>query len=73
MGDRTLKNAMDLYQADYEFSNTMNLYRDDYEPERAYYRAFKALDKHYGYKVGIEGGWKFFAYASDYDTFLAQR
>jgi len=54
-------------------SNTMSVYREDYATEREYRKAYQDADRQYSFKARVDGGWKFFAYSSDYDTWRGQR
>jgi len=56
-----------------EWSNTASLYRNDYRTEAEYKQAYQAYSKHYSFKARVEGGWKFFTYSNDYETWKNQR
>ncbi len=59
---------------DFEWiGNTATLYRDDFTSYRDYLAAYRSACKHYGYKARVYGGWKFFAYSNDYDTWMNQK
>lgn len=53
--------------------NTTSVFRDDYRTEAEYRKAYREADQHYGFKVRVEGGWKFFTFADDYDTWKHQK
>ena len=38
-----------------------------------YYRRYRECCRHYGYKVRVNGGWKFFEFEDDYLNWRRQR
>ena len=55
------------------WNNTMSLQRDSYKSEKEYRDAYRAACKHYGWKVRVVGGWKFFQFATDYNIWKAAK
>jgi hypothetical protein len=51
----------------------MSLHRDDYATEAEYRSAYRACCRHYGYKARVEGGWKFFEFEDDFETWKNQK
>lgn len=63
-----------IERSKYEWiDDTTNLYRDLFASYREYLAAYRSACKHYGYKARVFGGWKFFAYSNDYDTWMNQK
>lgn len=54
-------------------TDTMGIYRDDYNSRTVYLNAYRAACKEYEFKVRVEGGWKFFRYANDFQTWKNQK
>jgi len=55
------------------WSNQMSVLRSDYRTEKEYKQAYKDACQHYDFKVRVDGGWKFFAYADDLRTWKNQK
>ncbi len=55
------------------WNNTMSLFRDQFATEKEYRQAYREACQHYGFKVRVEGGWKFFEYETDYRTWKNQK
>ena len=51
----------------------MSLFRDQFATEKEYRQAYREACQHYGFKVRVEGGWKFFEYETDYRTWKNQK
>lgn len=55
------------------YSQTMTLSRDDFRTEAEYRKAYQDCNRHYGYKARVEGGWMFFEFGTDYQTWKKQK
>ena len=55
------------------YPSTMTLHRSDYPTKAEYITAYRDCNQHYGYKVRVFGGWKFFETATDMQTWKAQQ
>lgn len=55
------------------WDRTASVYRDDYRTEAEYRKAYQECNRHYGFKVRVDGGWKFFQYEDDYRTWKNQK
>lgn len=55
------------------YEATTTLYYNDFQDRQDYLKAYHDLVKHYGFKTRVEGGWKFFEFESDYNTWCNQR
>jgi len=53
--------------------NTTSLFRAEYKTRAAYLNAYRSCVKRYGFKARVGGGWKFFTFSSDYQTWRNQR
>ncbi len=53
--------------------NVISVIRDDYKTERAYKQAYHDANRHYAFKVRVDGGWKFFTHSTDYQTWKNQK
>ena len=52
---------------------TTTLIRSDYRNLAEYRRVYRACCEHYAYKARVSGGWKFFEYITDYETWKKQK
>jgi len=52
---------------------SMTLYRDSFRTRQAYLEAYRDCVRHYGFKVRVVGGWRFFEFVTDYETWKNQR
>jgi hypothetical protein len=55
------------------WTSTASLHREDFRAEKEYRDAIKEYSQHYGYKVRVEGGYKFFEFENDYRTWKNQK
>ena len=55
-----------------EFPTTMSISREDYTTYE-FRQLYQACNKHYGFKVRVEGGWKFFEFENDFLTWKNQK
>ena len=55
------------------YPQTMSLFRDDFKNQSAYREALKDCKRHYSYKVRVGGGWKFFEFLNDLETWKKQK
>jgi hypothetical protein len=55
------------------YPTTTSLNRDDYPSEAEYKKAYQDCCKHYGFKVRVDGGWRFFEFQIDYETWKNQK
>lgn len=53
--------------------NTVSIFRDDYKSHKEYLKRFQELCHLYDFKVQLIGGWMFFRYGTDYQTWLNQK
>ena len=55
------------------WATIFHLYRIHYRSRRVYLYDYRYLCKRYGFKARVFGGWIFFSYLTDYETFKKQR
>ena len=55
------------------YDSTCSILRHNYETEQEYQEERRDAEKHYGFKARVTGGWKFFAYETDYKTWKNQK
>ncbi len=54
------------------YETSTALYRDEFESRKTYLDAYHDFCRHYGFKARVTGGWMFFAFATDYNTWRNQ-
>lgn len=55
------------------YDNVCSIHRDEYKTRKDYINDYREHCKKYPFKVRVEGGWMFFAYADDYETWNRQK
>lgn len=55
------------------YAPIISLYRDCYAKQADYLKDYWDYNNHYGYKVRVVGGWKFFEFEQDYKTWKNQK
>lgn len=55
------------------WDSQMSLYRDSFRTRAEYLEAKRECDQHYGYKMRVVGGWRYFEFATDYETAKRQK
>jgi len=55
------------------WDSTCTIRRENYPKQSDYRQALIDCQKHYGYQIRIEGGWKFFEFEQDYETYKKQK
>jgi len=50
-----------------------SLNHDEFKTYYQYQKMFREYSAHYQYKVKVEGGWMFFEFLTDYETWLKQK
>lgn len=55
--------------------NMCSIHRDtcEFNSRREYLKMYKYMCQRYSFKARVDGGWMFFKYANDYDTWRRQR
>jgi hypothetical protein len=57
----------------YFMDNKFICLRQDYKTQTEYRRDYQEANKHYGFKVKVDGGWIFFEFSTDYDIYKNQK
>ena len=55
------------------YDNVCTVLRHNYETKKEYLSAYRVAEKHYGFKVRVDGGWKFFQFETDLKTWKGQK
>lgn len=53
--------------------STLSIYKDNYSSKKEYQQALAEARAHYGYEVRVSGGYMFFEYVTDYETWKRQK
>jgi hypothetical protein len=54
------------------YPQIVDIFREDYLKSE-YSAAFQDCNQHYGYKVRLDGGWRFFEFSQDYENWKKQK
>lgn len=57
----------------YYYPQTMSIYRTNYKTDAEYRKAYQDCCKHYGYKIAVDGSWRFFEFGHDLNTWKNQK
>ena len=52
---------------------TTTLYHESFETYQEYIDTYHEFDAHYGFNARIDGGWMFFEFSTDYQTWRNQK